>query len=76
MTGAGGSVRGRKVDRLDADRKFVHDMKNLLGIIIGYSNLLLDEMPSEDPKRSDLAEMRTAGESAIVLLNDWDNQRS
>ncbi len=51
-------------------------MKNLLGIIIGYSNLLLDEMPPDDPKRSDLAEIRTAGESAIVLLNDWDDQRS
>jgi two-component system, cell cycle sensor histidine kinase and response regulator CckA len=61
---------------LDADRKFVHDMKNLLGIIIGYSNLLLDEMPPDDPKRSDLAEIRNAGDSAIVLLNDWDGQRS
>ena len=61
---------------MDADRKFVHDMKNLLGIIVGYTNLLLDEMPPDDPKRSDLAEIRTAGESAIVLLNDWDDQRS
>ena len=59
---------------MDADRKFVHDMKNLMGIIIGYSNLLLDEMPPDDPKRSDLAEIRTAGESAIVLLNDWEDQ--
>jgi hypothetical protein len=61
---------------LDADRKFVHDMKNLIGIIIGYSNLILDEMPQNDPKRSDLTEIRNAGESAIVLLNDWDDQRS
>ena len=61
---------------MDADRKFVHDMKNLIGIIIGYSNLVLDEMPPDDPKRSDLAEIRNAGESAIVLLNDWDDQRS
>jgi signal transduction histidine kinase len=61
---------------LDADRKFVHDMKNLLGIIIGYSNLLLDEMPPDDPKRCDLAEIRTAGESALVLLSDRDDQRS
>jgi signal transduction histidine kinase len=60
---------------LNADRKFVHDMKNLIGIIIGYSNLILDEMPPDDPKRSDLTEIRNAGESAIVLLNDWDDQR-
>ena len=76
MTGAGGSVRGRKVDRLDADRKFVHDMKNLIGIIIGYSHLILEEMPPDDPKRSDLAEIRNAGESAIVLLTDLDDRRS
>ena len=61
---------------MDADRKFVHDMKNLIGIIIGYSNLILDEMPQNDPKRSDVTEIRNAGESAIVLLNDWDDQRS
>ena len=57
---------------LNADRKFVHDMKNLIGIIIGYSNLLLDEMPAGDPKRSDLDEIRKAGEGAVALLNDWD----
>ena len=76
MTGTGRSVYGRKVDRLDADRKFVHDLKNLIGIIIGYRNLLFDDMPPDDPKRSDLAEIRTAGESAIVLLSEWDDQRS
>lgn len=57
---------------MNADRTFVHDMKNLMGIIVGYSNLLLDEMPVDDPKRADLDEIRKAGESAIVLLNDWN----
>ena len=51
-------------------------MKNLIGVIVGYSTLILDEMPPDDPKRSDLAEIRNAGESAIVLLNDWDDQGS
>ena len=61
---------------MNADSKFVHDMKNLIGIVIGYSNLLLDELPPDDPRRPDLAEILNAGESAIVLLNDWDEQRS
>ena len=61
---------------MDADPKFVHDMKNLLGIIIGFSNLVLDEMPAEDPQRPDIDEIRKAGESAIALLIDWDAQRS
>ena len=45
-------------------RVFVHDMKNFLGIIIGFSNLLLDELPAEDPRRADLDEIRKAGEGA------------
>jgi signal transduction histidine kinase len=43
-------------------------MKNMLGIIIGYSNLLLDEMPLDDPRREDVNEIRKAGDSALALL--------
>ena len=53
-------------------RRFVHDMKNMLGIIIGYSNLLLDELPDGDQKRADVDEIRKAGESALALLEHWD----
>lgn len=56
---------------MNADRKFVHDMKNMLGIVIGYSNLLLDEMAADDPKRPDVDEIRKAGEDAVVLLDNW-----
>ena len=52
-------------------RPFVHDMKNYLGIIIGYSNLLLEELPPEDPRRTDVDEIRQAGESPITLLEQW-----
>ena len=31
-------------------------------------------MPADDPKRPDIDEIRKAGESAVVLLNDWDAQ--
>ena len=61
---------------MDADRKFVHDMKNLLGIIIGYSNVLLDDLPAEDATRSDVDEIRKAGEGAVTLLKEWDAQRT
>jgi hypothetical protein len=52
--------------------RFVHDMKNMLGIIIGYSNLLLDELPEGDAKRTDVEEIRKAGESALAMLERWD----
>ena len=57
---------------MTGDRQFAHDMKNLIGIMIGYSNLVLDRMAADDPKRSDVDEIRKAGESAAVLLNDWE----
>ena len=56
---------------MNADRKFVHDMKNMLGIVIGYSHLLLDELPPEDPRRGDIDEIRKAGEGAVALLEAW-----
>lgn len=46
-------------------------MKNMLGIIIGYSNLLLEEIPAGDPKRADVDEIRKAGENALALLENW-----
>ncbi len=58
------------------DRKFVHDMKNMLGIVIGYSNLLLDEIPADDSKRGDVDEIRKAGETALALLDAWDSASS
>ena len=57
---------------MTAQRTFVHDMRNMLGVILGYANLLLDEMPSDDPRRSDVDEIRRAGESALALLQNWD----
>jgi len=53
-------------------RIFVHDMKNLLGIITGYSALLLDEMQGDDSRRPDVDEIRKAGEGALALLEDWN----
>jgi len=43
----------------------------MLGIIIGYASLLLDDMPPDDPKRPDVDEIRKAGEGALALLNHW-----
>jgi hypothetical protein len=53
-------------------REFVHDMKNYLGIVIGYSNLLLEDLPPEDPLRGDVEEVRKAGQSALALLEQWN----
>jgi two-component system, cell cycle sensor histidine kinase and response regulator CckA len=44
-----------------------HDFNNLLTAILGYCNLLLDDIPAENPMRADLEEIRTAGERAAAL---------
>jgi two-component system, cell cycle sensor histidine kinase and response regulator CckA len=44
-----------------------HDFNNLLTAINGYCDLILDDLPAEDPLRSDLFEIRRAGERAATL---------
>src|SRR5581483_5259364 len=44
-----------------------HDFNNLLTAILGYCNLVLEEVPKSDPLRADLEEIRSAGERAASL---------
>jgi PAS domain S-box-containing protein len=44
-----------------------HDFNNLLTAILGYCNLMLDEIPTADPLRQDLEEIRQAGDRAAAL---------
>ena len=44
-----------------------HDFNNLLTVISGNSDLLLSEMPADDPKRAALADIHAAGERAAGL---------
>ena len=44
-----------------------HDFNNLLTAILGYCNLMLDDVPAGDPLRKDLDEIRAAGERAALL---------
>jgi two-component system, cell cycle sensor histidine kinase and response regulator CckA len=44
-----------------------HDFNNLLTAILGYCNLMLDEVPRGDPLRADIEEIKSAGERAAVL---------
>jgi len=66
------------VRRVDATERgaFVHDMKNMLGIILGYSSLVLDEMTDGDPRRRDIEEIRKAAEGALALLGTLNTAAS
>jgi hypothetical protein len=44
-----------------------HDFNNLLSVILGYSSMLLDDLPAADPSRDEVDEIRTAAERAADL---------
>jgi len=44
-----------------------HDFNNLLGVIVGYSDLVLDAFPSEDPRHQQLEQIKKAGLRATLL---------
>jgi len=61
----------RQVQRLEAVGRLAggiaHDFNNVLTAITGFSSLLLDELPAEDPKRQDVEEIRAAAARAATL---------
>src|SRR5881392_1254098 len=44
-----------------------HDFNNLLTVITSYSDLLLEDLASNDPKRDDVGQIRQAAEGAAAL---------
>lgn len=48
--------------------KVRHDFKNHLGIILGFSELLIAHVPAGDTRRGDLEEIHTAANAALDLL--------
>jgi signal transduction histidine kinase len=50
-------------------RKLVHDLNNLLNVIRGYSELLLDETDEANPIRKDLVTIFEAAQRAADLAS-------
>jgi hypothetical protein len=50
------------------DDKNRHDFKNQLGIIFGFSEILLADTAVDDPRRGDFEEIHTAAKAALDLL--------
>ena len=48
--------------------QFEHALCNQVAIILGFCELLLDEIPQDHPLRSDLEEMHKAAAAAMVML--------
>lgn len=52
-----------------ASSRWRHDMKNQIGIILGFSELMLGEMGPDEARRPDVEEIRTAALRAMDLLS-------
>jgi len=50
------------------DTSVMHEFKNHLAVIVGFCDLLLRDVPEDDPKRTDILEIRNAAQAAIALL--------
>ena len=45
-----------------------HTLTNYLAIIIGFSELLLHDLPVDDARRADLEEIHKAATAALLLV--------
>jgi hypothetical protein len=48
--------------------EFEHALCNQVAIVVGYCELLLDEIPPDSPLRTDLVEMHKAAVTAMEML--------
>ena len=55
-------------DGSDADDQLAHEFKNHMAIVIGFSELLLSELPPDHPLRTDLEQIHIASHAAVALL--------
>jgi hypothetical protein len=49
--------------------RWLHDVRNQLSIILGFSEILLQELDGQDAKRSDIQEIHTAAERAMAAIS-------
>lgn len=54
-----------------------HSLKNQLGIVLGFVELLIEDTPESDPRRADLIEVRKAARAChdIVIASSGDTPR-
>ncbi len=53
----------------DPARALIHEFRNLLAVIINYSELIADETNDPEAIKADIQEVRSAAERAIMLTD-------
>jgi signal transduction histidine kinase len=53
----------------DAGRALIHEFRNLLAVIVNYSELIAEEVNDPEAVKADIQEVRSAAERAIALTD-------
>ena len=52
---------------IDPARVLIHDFRNLLAVIVNYSELIAEELNDPEAIRADIKEIKAAAEKAIAM---------
>ena len=58
----------------DPGRALIHEFRNLLAVIVNYSELIADETADAEAVKADIQEVRLAAERAIALTDKLPRQ--
>jgi signal transduction histidine kinase len=56
-------------DHMDPGRVLIHDFRNLLAVIVNYSELIGEELNDPEAIRADVQEIKLAAERAIAMTD-------
>ena len=63
---------GAKPDQsIDPERVLIHDFRNLLAVIVNYSELIAEELNDPEAIRADIKEIKAAAEKAIAMTEKF-----
>lgn len=54
---------------IDPGRQLIHDFRNLLAVIVNYSELIAEETDDPEAIKADIQEVRAAAERAIAMTD-------
>ena len=54
-------------EAIDPGRQLIHDFRNLLAVIVNYSELIAEETDDPEAIKADIKEIRSAAEKAIAM---------
>jgi two-component system, cell cycle sensor histidine kinase and response regulator CckA len=57
-------------DHMDPGRVLIHDFRNLLAVIVNYSELIGQELDDPEAIRADVQEIKLAAERAIAMTDE------